>query len=71
MSGGTIELSMSEAVIVQMGLRTIMDGNVKPIDKRIAEEIDRKIRIAYKGRKIRMMLFEDDGQIGDGTNLKR
>ena len=57
---GELTLSMSEAVIVQMGLRTIMNGNVKPMDKLVAEEVDRKIRIMYKGQKIRLMLFGEE-----------
>lgn len=51
---------MAEAVIVQMGLRAIMNGNVKPMDRHIAEEVDRKIRIVYKGQKIRLMLFGEE-----------
>lgn len=68
MKEGTIELSMSEAVIVHMGLRVLMEANVKPIDKRIAEEVDKRIRILYKGRKIRMMLFTDEGIMNENTN---
>lgn len=61
-----LNLSVSETIIVRMGLRALMDGDIKPTDKMIAEEVDRKIRMTHEGEKIRMMVFENEG-----TNLKR
>lgn len=55
-----LNLSMAEAVILQMGLRVLTQGDIKKTDRLIAEELDRKIRIAYKGQKIRLVLFGDE-----------
>lgn len=55
-----LNLSMAEAVILQMGLRVLMQGDVKKTDRLIAEELDRKIRIAYKGQRIRLVLFGEN-----------
>ena len=56
----TIDLSMAEAVILSMGLRNLMQSDMKPIDRKIAEELDAKIRIAYRGQHIRLMLFGEE-----------
>jgi hypothetical protein len=55
-----LNLSMVEAVILQMGLRVLMQGDIKKTDRLIAEELDRKIRIAYKGQRIRLVLFGEN-----------
>lgn len=55
-----LNLSMAEAVILQMGLRVLTQGDIKKTDRMIAEELDRKIRIAYKGQRIRLVLFGDN-----------
>lgn len=55
-----LNLSMSEAVILQMGLRVLTQGDIKKTDRLIAEELDRKIRIAYKGQRIRLVLFGEN-----------
>ena len=55
-----LNLSMAEAVILQMGLRVLTQGDIKKTDRLIAEELDRKIRIAYKGQRIRLVLFGEN-----------
>ena len=55
-----LEVSMAEAVILQMGLRVLTQGDIKKTDRLIAEELDRKIRIAYKGQRIRLVLFGEN-----------
>ena len=55
-----LNLSMAEAVILQRGLRVLTQGDIKKTDRMIAEELDRKIRIAYKGQRIRLVLFGEN-----------
>ena len=54
-----IELSMAETVIMAMALRVLMQQEMFPKDREIAELIDRKLRISYKGKKVRLILADE------------
>ena len=52
----TLELSMAETVIVQVALRALCEKEMSQKDRELAELIDRKLRLDYKGEKIRLIL---------------
>lgn len=54
-----MELSASEILILTMGLRSLMEQELHPKDREIAEVLDRKLRISYKGRKVRIILTNE------------
>lgn len=51
-----MELSAAEILILTMGLRSLMEQEMHPTDRQLAEVLDRKLRISYKGKKIRVIL---------------
>lgn len=53
------DLSMSEIIILVMALRVLMEQDISQKDRDIAELLDRKLRISYKGKKIRLILIDE------------
>lgn len=54
-----MDLSISEVLILIMGLRVLMEQELHPKDREIAELLDRKLRISYKGKKIKLILTNE------------
>lgn len=52
-----MEFSMAETVILAMGLRVLMQGELKPTDRKVAEELFQKLSIKHKGQEIKLILF--------------
>lgn len=63
MIGTTIDLSMSETVILAMALRQLLRNDMSQRDREIAQLLECKLRISYKGQKYRVHLSgeEHDG----------
>ena len=54
-----IELSMAETIILAMALRVLMEQEISPKDREIVELLDKKLRISYKGQRIRIILANE------------
>jgi len=52
-----MEFSMSETVILAMALRVLMQGELKPTDRKVAEELFGKLVVKHKGQEIKLILF--------------
>jgi hypothetical protein len=57
---GTIELSMSETVIMAMALRQMLRHEMSQKDRETAMLLECKLRLSYKGRKYRLMICGDE-----------
>lgn len=54
-----IDLSMSEMIILVMALRVLCEQELSPKDREIAELLNYKLRISYRGKKVRVILADE------------
>ena len=59
MTNSTLELSLSEVVVMQAALKKFMrDEEMKQIDRRVAEHLECKLDIVQYGMKVRVTIAE-------------
>lgn len=56
----TIDLSMTETVIMMMALHQMLKHNMSQKDREIAMLLECKLRLSYKGKKYRLMISGEE-----------
>lgn len=56
----TIDLSMTETVIVMMALQQMLRYDMSQKDREVAMLLECKLRLSYKGKKYRLMISGEE-----------
>lgn len=56
----TIDLSMTETVIMMMALKQMLRHDMSQKDRETAMLLECKLRLSYKGKKYRLMISGED-----------